>query len=87
MKAEAKKDLISKGIATTNWNALTGDAEGVTDKQALLDKMISTMGDNQSIILLMHDAGDKSYTLEVLPDIIKYFKDRGYTFKNFYEIF
>lgn len=87
LKAEAKKDLISKGIATTNWNALTGDAEGVTDKQALLDKMISTMGDNQSIILLMHDAGDKSYTLDVLPDIIKYFKDRGYTFKNFYEIF
>lgn len=87
LKAKAKKDLISKGIASTNWNSLTGDAEGITDKQKLLDKMITTIGDSQSVILLMHDAGDKSYTLEALPDVIKYFKDRGYVFKNFYEIF
>ena len=87
LKSEAKADLISKGIATTNWNALTGDAEGIKDKQSLIDKMISSIGDNQSIILLMHDAGDKAYTVEALPDIIKYFKDRGYSFKNFYEIF
>ena len=87
LKSKAKADLISKGIATTNWNALTGDAEGIKDKQALIDKMISSIGKNQSIVLLMHDAGDKSYTVEALPDIIKYFKDRGYTFKNFYEIF
>ncbi len=87
LKAKAKKVLISKGIASTNWNSLTGDAEGITDKQKLLDKMITTIGDSQSVILLMHDAGDKSYTLEALPDVIKYFKDRGYVFKNFYEIF
>jgi peptidoglycan/xylan/chitin deacetylase (PgdA/CDA1 family) len=87
LKAKAKADMISRGIACTNWNALTGDAEGNTDKQSLLNRMISTIGDSQSIILLMHDSADKTYTAEALPDVIKYFKDRGYTFKNFYEIF
>ena len=87
MKAKAKQDLNSKGIVSTNWNSLTGDAEGITDKQKLIDRMIKTIGNSQSVILLMHDAGDKSYTLEALPEVIKYFKDRGYVFKNFYEIF
>ena len=49
--------------------------------------MIRTKGNQNSIILLMHDANDKKQTLEALPDIIKYFKDEGYTFKTFYEIF
>jgi peptidoglycan/xylan/chitin deacetylase (PgdA/CDA1 family) len=87
LKAKAKADMISRGIACTNWNALTGDAEGNTDKESLLNRMISTIGDSQSVILLMHDSADKTYTAEALPDVIKYFKDRGYTFKNFYEIF
>lgn len=87
LKAKAKQDLNSKGIVSTNWNSLTGDAEGITDKQKLIDRMIKTIGNSQSVILLMHDAGDKSYTLEALPEVIKYFKDRGYVFKNFYEIF
>ena len=35
----------------------------------------------------MHDANDKHQTLEALPEIIQYFKNEGYTFKSFYEIF
>ena len=38
-------------------------------------------------LLDINDYKDKSYTLEALPEVIKYFKDRGYVFKNFYEIF
>jgi peptidoglycan/xylan/chitin deacetylase (PgdA/CDA1 family) len=87
LKSKAKADMISRGIACTNWNALTGDAEGNTDKESLLNRMVSSIGDSQSIILLMHDSADKTYTAEALPEVIKYFKDRGYTFKNFYEIF
>lgn len=87
LKAEAKKNLTARGIASTNWNSLTGDAEGITDKEKLINRMITTKGNSNSVILLMHDAGDKSYTLEALPDIIKYFKEQGYVFKNFYEIF
>ena len=49
--------------------------------------MLETKRNQNSIVLLMHDANDKQQTVETLPDIIQYYKNEGYTFKNFYEIF
>jgi peptidoglycan/xylan/chitin deacetylase (PgdA/CDA1 family) len=49
--------------------------------------MIRTKGNQNSIILLMHDASDKTQTVEALPEIIQYYKNEGYTFKTFAEIF
>ena len=34
----------------------------------------------------MHDAGTKKATAEALPQIIAFFRDRGYEFDNFYSI-
>ena len=75
------------GVAFTNWNCLTGDAENKTTKEACIQEMIDTKADQNSIILLMHDANDKTQTVEALPEIIQYFKNEGYIFKNFYEVF
>jgi len=87
LKQKAKASLEEKGIASTNWNALNGDAEGITDPTKLHNRMIETVGKQGSIILLMHDAADKKGTLQNLPKTIQFFRDKGYTFKNFYEIF
>lgn len=87
IKAEARDLFNSYGFAYTNWNCLTGDAEGKKTKDACVQEMINTKGNQNSIILLMHDANDKQQTVEALPEIIQYFKNEGYTFKNFYEIF
>lgn len=87
LKQQAKDYMWSKGIANTNWNALNGDAEGVKGANNLYNRMVETVGRQGTIILLMHDAADKKDTLEYLPRAIKYFRDRGYTFKNFYEIY
>lgn len=87
IKAEARELFDSYGIAYTNWNCLTGDAENKTTKEACIEEMMNTKGDQNSIILLMHDANDKQQTVDALPEIIEYFKNEGYTFKNFYEIF
>ena len=87
IKSEARDLFNSYGIAFTNWNCLTGDAENKTTKEACFDEMIRTKADQNSIILLMHDANDKTQTVEVLPQIIEYYMNEGYTFKNFYEIF
>lgn len=35
----------------------------------------------------MHDAADKKATYEALPEIISYLREKGYTFKNFYDVF
>ncbi len=87
IKAEARQMFRDYGVAYTNWNCLTGDAENKTTKEACIQEMIDTKADQNSIILLMHDANDKQQTVEALPEIIQYFRNEGYTFKNFYEIF
>ena len=87
IKAEARDLFRSYGIAFTNWNCLTGDAENKTTREACINEMIRTKANQNSIILLMHDANDKIQTVEALPGIIEYFRNEGYTFKNFYEIF
>lgn len=87
IKAEAREHFKNYGVAYTNWNCLTGDAENKTTKEECIQEMISTKADQNSIVLLMHDSNDKQQTVESLPDIIQYFKNEGYTFKTYYEIF
>lgn len=87
VKSEAREMFKEYGIAYTNWNCLTGDAAGKRTKEECLEEMINTKGNQNSIILLMHDANDKSQTVEALPEVIQYYKNEGYTFKTFYDIF
>lgn len=90
VKAQARNMFREYGIAFTNWNCLTGDAAGSNTKEACIQQMIETRftpGNRNTIVLLMHDANDKAQTVEALPEVIKYFKDEGYEFKNFYEVF
>ena len=44
------------------------------------------MPKHNSVVVLMHDAGNKQATAEALPTIISYFRERGYEFKSFYDI-
>ncbi len=87
VKATAREWLNSYAIAYTNWNCLTGDAEGKTTKEECISEFIKTKSDQNSLIVLMHDANDKQQTVDSLPEIIQYLKNEGYTFKTFYEIF
>lgn len=87
VKSQARELFNTYGVAYTNWNCLTGDAENKKTKEECIQEMINTKNNQNSIILLMHDANDKQQTVDALPEIIQYFKNEGYTFKNFYEIF
>ena len=42
--------------------------------------------DRNKVVILMHDTKDVSNSSIVLKDSIKYLKDKGYIFKNFYDI-
>ncbi len=86
LKKGAKQKLREQGIASVDWNALTGDAEGIKTKEALLQRFYDTLNGQSSVVLLMHDAADKILTYEVLPDIISYCRSNGYEFKNMYDI-
>ncbi len=87
VKAEAREHFRGYGVAFTNWNCLTGDAEGKETKEECIQEMLDTKEGRTSIVLLMHDSNEKQQTVEALPEIIQHFKDEGYTFKTFYEIF
>ncbi len=86
IKYEAKKLLEQNNIASVDWNALTGDSEGKKTPEALLNRLKETMKGKNSVVILMHDAGDKTYTYNVLPQVIEYLRQEGYEFKNFYDI-
>lgn len=86
LKKEAKNLLNENQIGYIDWNALSSDAAGAKTKEALLENIKQTVGEKQTVVILMHDAGDKILTYEVLPEIIQYLKEKGYTFKNFYNI-
>lgn len=87
IKAEAKEVLNSYSVVHTNWNCMTGDAEGKNTVEDQMNELKATMEGDDTIIVLMHDAADKQVTAETLPEVIHYLKEQGYTFKNFYEIF
>jgi len=86
VKKEAKTLLADNNIAYIDWNSLNSDAAGAKTKEAIIESTKQTVGEKNSVVILMHDAGDKILTYEALPEIIAYLKEQGYTFKNFYSI-
>lgn len=86
IKKEAKSLLEQNEVLKVDWNALTSDSAGKTTTEEFLQELDRTVGDKTSVVLLMHDSGNKMTTAEALPQIIAYFRDRGFAFENFYSV-
>ena len=86
LKSQAKEELHKHDISFIDWNALTSDAAGANTKEKLIENLKETVKNKKSVVILMHDASNKILTYETLPDVIKYLKDEGYSFDNFYSI-
>ena len=86
IKKEIKASFLENGIVHLDWNALSSDAAGSYTKEQLLQNAIETIGEKQSVVLLMHDASDKILTYEMLPELIQYLRDNGYVFKTIYDL-
>ena len=86
IKEEAHNLLEQNNIVHVDWNALTSDAAGAKTTEEFIAQLEKTVPKYNSVIVLMHDAGNKKATAEALPTIISYFRERGYEFENFYSI-
>lgn len=86
LKTEAKSLLEQNNIASVDWNALNGDAEGLKTEEALLNRLKETIKNKNSVVILMHDAANKTKTYNALPQVIEYLRQEGYEFKTFYDI-
>ena len=51
-----------------------------------MENLKNTCGNQNSVVILMHDAPNKDLTAKTLPDVISYLKEKGYTFCNLYDI-
>lgn len=88
VKKEAKQFLLDNGVLSLDWNSLTGDSEGKYTKEALLEHLHYTSeGKGNVVVVLMHDANDKILTAETLQDVINMLRDKGFTFKNLYNLY
>ena len=86
VKKQAKQLLDENDILHIDWNALTSDAAGAKTTEQFIAELEKTVPKHNSVVVLMHDAGNKQATAKALPTIIKYFRDRGFEFENFYSI-
>ena len=86
IKEQAAQLLEQNGVLHIDWNALTADSAGAETVEEFIAELEKTVLKYNSVIVLMHDAGDKRATADALPSIIQYFRERGYKFENFYSI-
>lgn len=77
-------EVRSHGLNYVDWNASTRDAELSNPTPAdLLNAAITTPAYPKRIVMLSHDTTDKLVVADALRDVIRYYKDKGYTFKRF----
>ena len=75
VKKEALQLLEQNDILHIDWNALTSDAAGAKTTEEFISELDKTVPKHNSVVVLMHDAGNKTATANALPTIIKYFRD------------
>lgn len=79
-----KQAVLDSGMKYVDWNASLNDAE-LQDPtpENLFDTAVATAANRNKVILLAHDTTDKTATAAALKNVIRYFKQQGYTFKQF----
>lgn len=74
----------AKGYKYVNWNASFRDSElKNASADDLFDAAVTTVANPRRVVMLAHDASDKTQTVYALKKVIRYFKNKGYEFKKF----
>ncbi|WP_461207131.1 polysaccharide deacetylase family protein [Clostridium sp. DL1XJH146] len=82
-KADHRERVESEGYHYIDWNCINGDYMGNSiPADELVQYVKDTYRDQQKVVLLMHDSTPKETTADALPEIIEFFQEKGYTFKN-----
>lgn len=77
------REAVKKaGYHYVDWNDLTGDAEHNSVPVSNLLGEVKEYATQNHLVVLMHDAPAKVTTVEALPQVIEYFKAKGYTFET-----
>lgn len=85
-KKEAVSLLSEMNYAYIDWNCLNNDSMKKYTTKQLLNNLIESSKNKNTLVILMHDTKDVSDSSLVLKDSISYLKSQGYEFKNFYSL-
>ena len=85
-KKEAVLLLSEMNYAYIDWNCLNNDSMKKYTTKQLLNNLIESSKNKNTLVILMHDTKDVSDSSLVLKDSISYLKSQGYEFKNFYSL-
>lgn len=77
--SDLSHSVQERGYQYYDWTGSCGD--GADHPADVLISEATKFGDQENIILLMHDSQTKDTTVEALPHVIEYYKKLGYTFK------
>ncbi len=74
-------DVLDKdGVKYYDWNAANMDATGsVLTQKELIDNILDGVKENNTSIVLMHDAAGKKSTIDSMPKVIEKLRLNGYT--------
>lgn len=72
--------VINAGYHYFDWNVSSGDAGGASTSEEVYSNVTKGLSHKRSNVVLMHDFGGNTKTLNALRDIIHYGKNNGYTF-------
>ncbi|MGB4658297.1 MAG: polysaccharide deacetylase family protein [Mobilitalea sp.] len=73
-------EMTRRGFTYYDWNASGGDANFNATANSVYNNTVQSSEGKDRIILLMHDSISKSYTVAALPNIIEYYKAKGFKF-------
>lgn len=75
------KELPARGYQYFDWDWDSTDAEANRqDTSVIVRNATKAIGNDNHVILLMHDAAAKTTTVEALPSVIEAYKNAGYRF-------
>ena len=79
-----KKSVKERGYVYQDWNVDSCDAEKpYTPPEKLFSNVSNSVGDKKTVIVLMHDSGNKTATtVQALPEIIEFFFAKGYSMEK-----
>lgn len=73
-------EMSRRGFTYYDWNASSGDAVAKATAKSVYDNTVQSSEGKDRIILLMHDSIGKYHTVTALPDVIDYYKAKGFRF-------
>lgn len=72
---------VSMGLRPIDWDADARDAEEhIPTKDEVVHNVMHDIGHNHHPIVLMHDFGNRTSTIDAVPEIVAQLKAQGYTF-------